>query len=104
MKGTAMKRYTHKSEDGRYYIESANGKLESDIKGHIFGKAIDYFAELENTNLIEIICCKDYKYYSDFDPQNCKRLTFHFCSKFNNITRESDYCSYGEKRTAYENK
>ena len=42
-----MARYTKQDKDGRYYIESANGKLESDTKGHTYGEAIDRFAELE---------------------------------------------------------
>lgn len=46
-----MARYTKKDADGRYYIESANGKLESNIKGHTYGEAIDRFAELENADV-----------------------------------------------------
>jgi hypothetical protein len=42
-----MERYTKQDKDGRYYIESANGKLESDIRGHTYGKAIDRLAEIE---------------------------------------------------------
>lgn len=42
-----MPRYTKQDKDGRYYIESENGKLESDTKGHTYGEAIDRFAELE---------------------------------------------------------
>lgn len=46
-----MARYTKRDADGRYYIESANGKLESNIKGHTYGEAIDRFAELENADV-----------------------------------------------------
>lgn len=46
-----MERYTKKNEEGRYYIESANGKLESNIKGHTFGEAIERFAVLENADV-----------------------------------------------------
>jgi N utilization substance protein B len=46
-----MARYTNKDANGHYYIESANGKLESNIKGHTYGKAIDRFAELENAEV-----------------------------------------------------
>lgn len=46
-----MARYTKKDADGRYYIESANGKLESNIKGHTYGESIDRFAELENADV-----------------------------------------------------
>lgn len=54
-----MARYTKCDADGRYYIESANGKLESNIKGHTYGEAIDRFAELENADVVEIVRCKD---------------------------------------------
>ena len=47
-----MERYTKKDQNGRYYIESVNGKLESDIKGHTYGEAIDRFAELENVDVV----------------------------------------------------
>ena len=46
-----LTRYTQKDECGRYYIESANGKLENDIRGRTYGKAIDRLAELENTDV-----------------------------------------------------
>lgn len=42
-----MERYTKEDKDGRYYIESVNGILESNIYGHTYGNAIDRFAELE---------------------------------------------------------
>lgn len=46
-----MARYTKKDVDGRCYIEGANGKLESNIKGHTYGEAIERFAELENADV-----------------------------------------------------
>ena len=46
-----MARYTKKDADGRYYIESVNGKLESDKFGHTYGESIDRFAELENADV-----------------------------------------------------
>ena len=53
-----MARYTNKDANGRYYIESANGKLESNIKGHTYGEAIDRFAELENADVAREIVAK----------------------------------------------
>lgn len=47
-----MPRYTKKDKDGRYYIESINGRLESDKFGHTYGEAIDRFAELENADVV----------------------------------------------------
>lgn len=49
-------------------------------------------------DVVEVVRCKDCKHYSDFDPMNCKRLSFHFCKKFSNITIENDFCSYGERK------
>ena len=46
-----MPRYTKKDSNGRYYIESVNGKLESNIKGHTYGKAIDQLAKFENATV-----------------------------------------------------
>lgn len=51
-------------------------------------------------NVTEVVRCKDCKKYSNFDPYNCKRLTFHFCTKLGNITKENDFCSYGERKEA----
>lgn len=45
-----MERYTKQDKDGRYYIESANVKLESDTHGRTYGASIDCFAELENNH------------------------------------------------------
>lgn len=47
-----MPRYTKKDKDGRYYIESVNGRLESNIFGHTYGEAIDRFAQLENADVV----------------------------------------------------
>ena len=46
-----MARYTKKDKKGRYYIESVNGKLESNVFGHTYGEAIERFAELENADV-----------------------------------------------------
>ena len=47
-----MARYTKKDSEGRYYIESANGKLESNIKGYTYGEAIDRLAEFETADVV----------------------------------------------------
>lgn len=49
-------------------------------------------------DVVEVVRCKECKNYPDFDVYSCKRLPFHFCSKFGNITKEDDYCSYGERK------
>ncbi len=54
-------------------------------------------------DVAEVVRCKDCKKYTDFDATNCKRLEFHFCKKFRNITRETDFCSFGERKEGAEN-
>ncbi len=54
--------------------------------------------KLKTADVAPVVRCKDCKHYTDFDAHNCKRLEFHFCNKFRNITRESDFCSYGERK------
>lgn len=55
---------------------------------------------LPAVDAVEVVRCKDCKNYSNFDAEKAKRLDFHFCKKFNNITRENDFCSYGERKGA----
>ena len=47
---------------------------------------------------VEVVRCKDCKLYGNYDMKNHKRLKFHWCRKFGNITKEDDFCSYGERK------
>ena len=53
-------------------------------------------------DVVEVVRCKDCKNYSNFDTKKCKRLEFHFCKKFSNITKEFDFCSYGKRKEGAE--
>ena len=53
-----MERYTKKDAVGKYYIESANGRLESDIFGHIYGEASEEFARLEDSEIADKATCE----------------------------------------------
>lgn len=64
--------------------------------------AIDCIKEAPAADVAEVVRCKDCANYSDFDPYAGKRFNFHFCRKFHNITLESDFCSYGEKKNGKE--
>lgn len=75
------------------YGEGYNQAI-SDIKSII----VSHAEKEQLTSLVEAVRCKDCKKYSNFDANNCKRLRFHFCTKFGNITRENDFCSYGERK------
>lgn len=61
-----------------------------------YATAFSEIRQLPAADVAPVVRCKDCKHYTDFDAHNCKRLEFHFCNKFGNITRESDFCSYGE--------
>ena len=63
----------------------------------------DTVKNIPAADVVEVVRCKDCAYYSDFDAYEGKRFNFHFCKKFNNITLESDFCSYGEKMDEKEN-
>lgn len=90
-----MARYTYKDENGRYYIESKNGLLESDIKGRVFGKAIDRFAEFENAPTEDVAEVKHGKWIKVYCN---KKTTVYECSCCGHLTLgTSDYCICGAK-------
>lgn len=45
-----------------------------------------------------IVRCEDCKHHSTADSYTGKMLGFHFCHKFGNVTKNTDFCSYGERR------
>ncbi len=61
-----------------------------------YATAFSMIRQLPAADVVLVVRCKDCNHYTEFDPHNCKRLEFHFCNKFGNITREMDFCSYGE--------
>ena len=65
---------------------------------HYPGWYADLIKGIPAADVVPVVRCKDCKHYTDFDASNCKRLKFHFCNKFGNITREMDFCSYGERK------
>lgn len=74
--------------------EIFNDDFDCDIINH-FLNIVD---SQPTADVVEVVRCKDCQSYSDFYTTKCKRLEFHFCEKFRNITKESDFCSYGEKK------
>lgn len=85
-----MERYTKKDSDGRYYIESVNGKLESNKFGHTYGEAIDRFAELENANVVEVVRCKECVYNEIGSCSNSEDCDPNFDPNF--------FCAHGERK------
>lgn len=50
-------------------------------------------------DFVEVVRCKECKHYTNIDTyRNPPRLDFHWCNKLGNVTKENDYCSYGERR------
>lgn len=87
-----MARYTHKDENGRYYIESKNGLLESDIKGRVYGEAIDRFAELENTPTADVAEVK-YGYWEIVKGSNGKeKMVCTNCRHQQDLHSTFTYC------------
>lgn len=46
---------------------------------------------------VPVVRCKDCVHYSR-TPSSKINLGIRCCKKFDNITRETDYCSFGERR------
>lgn len=46
----------------------------------------------------KIVHCKDCKKYSNINYHTGTKFDFHFCNKFGNVTKENDFCSYGEQK------
>ena len=95
-----MTRYTKQDSDGRYYIESVNGRLESDKYGHTYGESIDRFAELENADVVEVVRCKDCKYLYCLSAVDRRFYCRHHPHGLQgiNIVEDNPYCSYGERK------
>ena len=53
---------------------------------------------IKTADVAPVVWCKDCKHYTDFDVHHYKWLCSHFCNKFKNITREYDFCSFGERK------
>ena len=62
------------------------------------GGARKLMVEAPTADVAEVVRCKDCEHYTNFDTTKRKRLTFHFCDKFRNITEETAFCSYGAKK------
>lgn len=69
---------------------------------HEIGCIVEMLDNMPAADVAEVVRCKDCANYSDFDPYAGKRFNFHFCRKFHNVTLESDFCSYGEKKNGKE--
>lgn len=59
----------------------------------------DFLDNIPTADVVSVVRCKDCKHYTNIDTyRNPPRLDFHWCNKFGNITKENDYCNYGERR------
>ena len=54
--------------------------------------------EAPAVDAVEVVRCKDCKKFGDISPYTGTKFDFKFCNKFGNVTKETDFCSYGERR------
>ena len=65
----------------------------------MFETMVEVVEEHPAADVVPVVRCKDCKHYTNIDTyRNPPRLGFHWCNKLGNITKEKDYCSYGERR------
>ena len=50
------------------------------------------------TKRVDVVRCRECKYYGNINAYTGTRFDFKFCNKFGNVTRENDFCSYGERK------
>ena len=86
-----MKEETPKSPYNTTIIANVNEMLAEYLRTRL--KIV-----LDSIDVAPVVRCKNCKHYTDFDAYNCKRLDFHFCNKFGNVTQEMDFCSFGEAK------
>ena len=48
-------------------------------------------------NAVEVVRCKDCKHYG-FTENRIPQEQVWWCYKWSNVTRETDFCSYGERK------
>lgn len=50
-------------------------------------------------DVVEVVRCKECKHFSKVKQLRVTDLNFSYCHKFHhNITKDDDFCSYGERR------
>ena len=50
-------------------------------------------------DVVEVVRCKDCKYFGKNKAHRVTKLPLSFCDKFmHNITTDNDFCSYGERK------
>ena len=57
----------------------------------------DYINDQTIIDAVEVVRCKDCKHHRDEHLYGI-RLRFDWCRKFNNVTKDDDFCSYGERK------
>lgn len=54
--------------------------------------------EAPAVDAVEVVRCKECKVFGDISPYTGAKFDFKYCTKFGNATKETDFCSYGERR------
>lgn len=67
---------------------------ESILYAEAFDDAIDMVKNQPAVDAVTVVRCKDCKKYSKRES----KLGFRWCDKWDNVTRDMDFCSSGERR------
>ena len=51
----------------------------------------------DKSDYTQVVRCKNCKHHKD-EHLYGTRLRFDWCRKFNNVTKDDDFCSYGERK------
>ena len=86
------------------HIDKAIEKLNEEPKQSIADDLKAYFTQmLKNADFVQVVRCKDCKYYTEYFPviHKTKKKVFYCCGGFvdSQMALNPDYyCSYGERR------
>lgn len=47
---------------------------------------------------VPVVRCRECKHHGNINAYTGTRFDFKFCNKFGNVTRENDFCSYGDRK------
>lgn len=85
--------------DAEPIVKNLKSKIINPQTSFINTVLIGLLDKAPTADVVEVVFCKDCKHYTNIDTyRNPPRLDFHWCNKFGNITKEKDYCSYGERK------
>lgn len=80
--------------------------VNEDKQISLYGAVADFIviaSSIPTADVVEVVRCKDCKFFGKNRPYRDNKLPFAFCDKFHhNITTDDDFCSYGERKEGAE--